>query len=69
MISARLQGVVIAMEREIGMNLSFMTMEKGMFDATAKALKETMGEQAYQKEFEAGMMLSLDEAVKLATGN
>jgi predicted ATPase/class 3 adenylate cyclase len=67
-MSARLQGVVIAMERELGMKLSLMTMEKGMFDSTAKALKESMGTQAYQAEFETGMALTLDEAISLVSG-
>ena len=67
-MSARLQGVVIAMEREIGVELSLMPMEKVLFDATAKALKESMGTQAYQKELETGMALTLDEAVSLVSG-
>jgi hypothetical protein len=55
-------------EGEIGGTLSLMPMEKGMFDATAKALKETMGAQTYQMEFETGMTLSLDDAVSLVSG-
>jgi len=67
-ISTRLQGTVISMiEREIGGTLSLMPMEKGMFDATAKALKESLGAEAYQMEFETGMTLSLDEAVSLVS--
>jgi predicted ATPase/class 3 adenylate cyclase len=64
-LSTRLQGVVIAMEWEIGMKLSLSAMEKGMFDSTAKALKEAMGEQAYQTEFEIGKTLSLEDALYL----
>lgn len=68
MMSARLQGVVIAIERELGTELSLMTMEQRMFDSTAKALKESMGKEAYQTEFETGMALTLDEAMNLALG-
>jgi hypothetical protein len=68
-MSIRLQGAVISMiEREIGGTLSLLPMEKGMFDATAKALKESLGADAYQMEFENGMALSLDEAVSLVSG-
>jgi tetratricopeptide (TPR) repeat protein len=66
--SARLQGVVVAIMREIGTTLSPLPMEKEMFDSTAKALKESMGAQAYQTEFETGMTLTLDKAVSLVSG-
>ncbi len=66
--SARLQGVVVAMQKEIGTALSLYPVEQEMFDSTAKALKGSMGAQAYQKEFESGMPLTLEEAVSLATG-
>jgi len=66
-MSARLQGFVIAIEREIGAQLLLMPMEKGMFDSTTKALKEFMGNLAYQTEFETGMALSVDEAVSLVS--
>ena len=66
--SARLQGVVVAIMSEIGTMLSVLPMEKGFFDSTAKALKESMGARAYQTEFEAGMTLTLDEALALVSG-
>jgi predicted ATPase/class 3 adenylate cyclase len=67
-ISAQLQGAVVAMGREIGTTLAPYSMENGMFESTSKALKESMGEEAYQTEFEVGMTLTLDEAVSLASG-
>ena len=66
--SARLQGVVVAIMSEIGTTLSVLPMEKGLFDSTAKALKESMGAQAYQTEFETGMALTLNEALALVSG-
>jgi hypothetical protein len=66
-LSARLQGAVISVtEKELGSSISVLLMEGKMFDATAMALKQAMGEQAYQKEFETGMTLPLEEAVRLA---
>jgi hypothetical protein len=66
--SARLQGAVVSMEREIGTTFSLYPVEQEMFDSTAKALKESMGEEAYQMEFETGMTLTLDKAVSLVSG-
>jgi hypothetical protein len=43
-------------------------MEGNMFDRTASALRDSLGEQVYQTEFETGMVLRLDEAMRLATG-
>jgi len=64
--SARLQGLVVAKGREFGTSL--YPVEQQAFDTTAEALKESMGAQAYQKEFETGMTLTLDEAVSLVYG-
>jgi len=61
--SARLQGFTLAKGQEIGTPLQ--TLEQETYDATAKALKESMGEQAYQNEFETGTTLTLNEALKL----
>ncbi len=65
--SARLLGVVIAKEKEFGTSLYHF--EKKMFDSTTASLKESMGIQAYQKEFETGMTLTLEEAASLASRN
>jgi predicted ATPase len=67
-ISAQLQGAVVAIVREIGTTLAPYSMENGMFESTSKALKESMGTQAYEKEFETGMSLTLDEALSLISG-
>ena len=66
--SARLQGVVVSMEKEIGIMLSLYPVEQEMFDSTTRALKESLGAEAYQMEFETGMTLTLDEAVSLVSG-
>jgi predicted ATPase/class 3 adenylate cyclase len=66
--SAKLQGAVISIEREIGFGHSMIPVEQEFFDSTAKALKESMGEEVYQAEFETGMALTLDEAVSLVSG-
>jgi predicted ATPase/class 3 adenylate cyclase len=66
--SAKLQGAAISIEREIGFGLSMNPVEQEFFDSTAKALKESMGEEVYQAEFETGMALTLDEAVSLVSG-
>ena len=61
--SARLQGFILTKGKELGTSL--YPVEQQAFDATAKALKQSMGEQVYQDEFETGITLTLDEAVKL----
>jgi hypothetical protein len=61
--SARLQGVILTKSKEIGTPLP--PVEQETYDATAKALKESMGEQAYQNEFKTGTTLTLNEAMKL----
>jgi non-specific serine/threonine protein kinase len=61
--SARLQGVILTKGKEIGKPLPFVEQET--YDATTKALKESMGEQAYRNEFETGTTLTLNEAMKL----
>jgi non-specific serine/threonine protein kinase len=66
--SARLQGAAVALLREIGANLSLMPMEGSMFDRTASALRESLGSQTYETEFENGMAFSLDAAIRLASG-
>ncbi len=60
-LSAQLQGIVIAMEREYG--LMSHPVEKELFDTTADCLKTSMGEQAYQHELEIGKSLTLEETV------
>ena len=63
---ARLQGLVVAKAQEYGISLEIVEQES--FDKTASALKESMGAQAYQKELEIGMTLTLEEAVSLVSG-
>lgn len=67
--SAKLQGAAISIEREIGFGHSMSPVEQEFFDSTAKALKEAMGVQVYQMEFEAGTALTLDEIISLASGH
>jgi hypothetical protein len=45
------------------------TLEQIAFDKTALALKEGLGEEVYQKEFEAGKTLSSEQAIELALRN
>ncbi len=65
--SARLQGVVVSKEKEFGTSLYHF--EKKMFDSIAVSLKESLGAQAYQKEFETGGALTLEDAARLASRN
>jgi predicted ATPase/class 3 adenylate cyclase len=65
--SAQLQGFVVSIQREIGVMLTQFPVEQKMFNLTANALKDSIGTRAYQKEFETGMALSLDDAVKLVS--
>jgi predicted ATPase/class 3 adenylate cyclase len=67
-LSARLQGLSVSIQNEIGITFSLYPVEQGIFNSTAIVLKESMGAQAYQKEFETGMALTLDEAVNLMFG-
>jgi predicted ATPase/class 3 adenylate cyclase len=66
--SARLQGTFVSKMEEIGASLLLMPMENAMFDLTARALKETMGDDVYQMELERGMTLTLEEAMQLVSG-
>ena len=65
--SARVQGAVTAYLQDLGSLLE--TLEQIAFDKTMLALKEMLGEEAYQKEFEAGKTLSLEQAIELALGS
>jgi predicted ATPase/class 3 adenylate cyclase len=62
--SAQVQGTVTAYLQDLGSLLE--TIEQIAFDKTAFALQEVLGQQAYQKEFEAGKALSLEQAIDLA---
>lgn len=64
--SARLQGMITAKWSESVMFLG--SVEQAMLDSAADALKESMGEQAYQTEFETGLTLTLEDALKLVSG-
>ena len=61
--SARLQGMIAVKGKELALPLE--RVEQDMYDSAANALKESMGEQAYQTEFEIGMMLTLEDALDL----
>jgi len=65
--SARVQGAVTAYLQELGSLLE--TIEQLAFNKTAIALKELLGEEAYQKEFETGKKLPLEEAIEIALKN
>jgi len=65
--SAQVQGAVISLLRELGTSLE--PIEQTHFDKTTIALKELLGEDNYQKEFEVGKALSLEQAIELALKN
>jgi tetratricopeptide (TPR) repeat protein len=64
--SARLQGMITAKRSESVMYLG--PVEQAMFDSAADALKESMGKQVYHTEFENGLTLTLEDALKLVSG-
>jgi len=64
--STRLQGIIVAKEMELA--ISLQGVERDMFDSATAALKESMGEEAYNTQFEYGMTLSLDDALKIVSG-
>jgi len=64
--SALLQGMITAKGSELVMYLG--PVEQAMLDSATNALKESMGEQAYQTEFETGLTLTLEDALKLVSG-
>lgn len=61
--SARLQGMITAKKSELVMFLG--AVEQAMLESAASALKESIGEQAYHTEFENGLTLTLEDALKL----
>jgi hypothetical protein len=65
--SAQVQGAVMAYLRDLGSLLE--TIEQLFFDQTAIALKELLGEKNYQKEFEVGKTLALEQVIELARKN
>jgi predicted ATPase/class 3 adenylate cyclase len=65
--SAQVQGAVLAYLRDLGSLLE--TIEQLFFDQTAIALKELLGEKNYQKEFEVGKTLALEQVIELARKN
>jgi len=65
--SAQVQGAVISLLKELGTSLE--PIEQTYFDKTTVALKELLGEDNYQKEFEVGKALSLEQAIELAFNN
>ncbi len=65
--SAQVQGAVISLLKELGTSLE--PIEQIYFDKTATTLKELLGEENYQKEFEVGKALSLEQAIELALKN
>jgi tetratricopeptide (TPR) repeat protein len=62
--SARVQGAVSSFMKELGTSLE--PIEQTGFNKTATTLKEILGEENYKKEFEAGEVLSLEQAINLA---
>ena len=42
-LSARLQGLLVTIQKEIGISFSLYLVEQGIFDSTAIVLKESMG--------------------------
>ncbi len=64
--SARLQGMITAKGSELAMYLG--PVEQAMLESAANALKDSMGKQAYHTEFETGLTLALEDALKLVSG-
>ena len=62
--SAQVQGAVISILRELGTFLE--PIEQAGFEKTTGLLKEFMNSDQYEKEFEAGEALSLEQAIELA---
>jgi non-specific serine/threonine protein kinase len=67
-LSARLHGVIVASEKELGTPLTNSPLEQRTYTSTADALREAMGPQAYQREFEAGQGIPLKDALRLVSG-
>ena len=61
--SARVQGAIVRIEREIAATPLLFPIEHNMFDSTSKVLQESMGTQAYQLELEKGMTFTLDDVL------
>jgi non-specific serine/threonine protein kinase len=62
--SANLQGYGIGVLKDLTVNI--IESEMGNFRKTTGEITKSMGEEFYQKEFQFGSSLSLEEAVKIA---
>ncbi len=62
--SAQVQGAAISILKELGTFLE--PIEQAGFEKTIGILREFMNSDQYEKEFEAGKALSLEQAIKLA---
>ena len=62
--AAQLQGACMALFEEMGAPME--PYEQQRFDKTSAILKQTLGEDAYQRAFDAGKRLTLEEAIALA---
>jgi predicted ATPase/transcriptional regulator with XRE-family HTH domain len=67
MKSARVQGVVTELLRELGTELE--PFEEAEYNKTATALKAALGEKSYYEVFIMGTALSIDQAIELAIQN
>ncbi len=62
--SAQLQGATSTVFREAEIYLE--PVEQAYYEKTATALKNYLGQEIYEKEFEAGKELSVDQTIELA---
>jgi len=64
MAAARLQGFADSLCKDIGAPLQPLELEA--FEATAAALKDELGEPAYQEALDEGRGLTQDQAIDIA---
>lgn len=62
--SAQIQGAAISIMQEE--EIYFEPVEQSHYDKTAAALKNYLGQTIYEKEFESGKQLSVEQAIELA---
>jgi Tfp pilus assembly protein PilF len=62
--AAQVQGATNKLLEEMGAPLE--PYEQSLYEKTASALKQALGEGAYQQAFEAGKAISLEQTVDLA---